>query len=498
MLGLLVFSGLVRGQDIRAQMHRIDSVKATAPDKDLAFLSQVTKGATVVGLGEATHGTSEFCTMKHRIFRYLVEHEGFTVFGLEASMPDCLAMDDFVTTGKGDPAQAVKNQGFWTWSTQEVLDLIKWMRAYNLDPKHGSKLHVVGFDMQSQVSGTLYFERKEKELTGDTDSAFWESVSYDPLTPDLRTATTTKMDELIEKIEKQLGSEEARRARFVKRVYFQSERNTWTARLRMLQSAVLPTMQETFADSQKIIDDLKLQSSDAYDGLKFLDEHKNKLVDPKPEEKSALIANLSKWSMAIRNISSKDKSVVERLGRQASLLDFIGFALADPSEKGTTFFESNSFRDRCMAENLVEVSKSLFPSQKVFAWAHNGHIMRSVMPNVAQSMGKFLDQSLGSRYCPIGFVFGSGSFQAINANRKLTVHEVKQPEKDSFDEQLSKMGQSAFFISTNLLKEKVNSRSIGALYDPKFADRYVMSYSPAEAFSGLIFISQTTPTHLLP
>lgn len=497
MLGLLVFSAIASAQDLRAQLHRIESVKVTERDADLAFLGQVTKGATVVGLGEATHGTSEFCTMKHRIFRYLVEHEGFTVFGLEASMPDCIAMDDYVTSGKGDPVRAVKQQGFWTWSTREVLDLIKWMRAYNLDSKHTNKLHVVGFDMQSQVSGTVYFERKEKELTGDTDSALWEAVSYDPLSPDLRVAVTKKMDGLIEQIENKMGADEARRARFVKRVYFQSEKNTWNTRLRMLQSAVLPTMQKTFVDAEKLIGELKLQPGDALDGLKFVDDHKAKLVDPKPEEKALLLTNLSKWSLAIRRISSNDKLVIERLGRQATLLDFIGFALTDPSEKGTSFFDSNSFRDRCMAENLVEVSKSLFPDQKVFAWAHNGHIMRSILPNVAQSMGKFLDQSLGAQYCPIGFAFGSGSFRAIDASRKLTIHEVREPIKNSFDERLSKLGQPAFFIPTQSLKENVNSRSIGALYDPKFPDRYVMSYSPAEAFSGLIFISKTTPTHLL-
>ncbi|MEZ4820998.1 MAG: erythromycin esterase family protein [Ignavibacteria bacterium] len=32
--------------------------------------------------------------------------------------------------GKGD-AYTTGSQGFWTWDTKEVLDMIEWMRSYN-------------------------------------------------------------------------------------------------------------------------------------------------------------------------------------------------------------------------------------------------------------------------------------------------------------------------------------------------------------------------------
>src|SRR5690606_19570240 len=51
---------------------------------DLAGLRRTFAKATVVGLGEATHGTREFFQLKHRLLESLVEHHGFTVFGLEA------------------------------------------------------------------------------------------------------------------------------------------------------------------------------------------------------------------------------------------------------------------------------------------------------------------------------------------------------------------------------------------------------------------------------
>lgn len=50
---------------------------------DLMPLKQIIGDARIVALGEATHGTHEFFTMKHRILRFLVEQMGFSVFGIE-------------------------------------------------------------------------------------------------------------------------------------------------------------------------------------------------------------------------------------------------------------------------------------------------------------------------------------------------------------------------------------------------------------------------------
>ena len=86
--------------------------------------------------------------MKHRTFEYLVEKQGFTHFTIEATMPESRAMDRYVTRGEGDPEKLLSNLYFWTWNTDEVLDLVKWMRAYNLRA-NAPRLRFVGFDMQS-------------------------------------------------------------------------------------------------------------------------------------------------------------------------------------------------------------------------------------------------------------------------------------------------------------------------------------------------------------
>ncbi len=116
---------------------------------DLEPLRRVVGDARVVSLGEATHGTREFFQLKHRMLELLVERLGFSAFAIEATMPEAFDVDAYVQTGKGDPGKALSGLYFWTWNTEEVLDLIRWMRAYNADARHPRKLHFYGFDMQS-------------------------------------------------------------------------------------------------------------------------------------------------------------------------------------------------------------------------------------------------------------------------------------------------------------------------------------------------------------
>jgi len=115
---------------------------------DLMFLKDMIGDARIVSLGEATHGTSEFFQMKHRILRFLVKEMGFTLFGIEATWPESNLVNDYVHSGMGDPAKLLAGLHFWTWNTQEVLDMILWMRSHNENPKGLPKVSFHGFDMQ--------------------------------------------------------------------------------------------------------------------------------------------------------------------------------------------------------------------------------------------------------------------------------------------------------------------------------------------------------------
>ena len=125
-------------------------LKGSAPGEsyeDLRPLKNLVRNARIVALGEGTHGTSEFFRMKHRILEFLANEMGFTIFSIEANMPEAYRVNDFVLTGQGDPKALLKGMYFWTWNTQEVLDMILWMRDFNQSGK--GRIEFTGFDMQT-------------------------------------------------------------------------------------------------------------------------------------------------------------------------------------------------------------------------------------------------------------------------------------------------------------------------------------------------------------
>lgn len=140
-------------KSLAAEIHRLAAPLATVQAgnqlDDLAAFGRAVGDARIVSLGEATHGTREFFQMKHRLLEYLVKEKGFTVFAIEANWPESLAVDRYVKTGEGDPRVALAGMYFWTWNTQEVLDMIEWMRAYNRAAGERPKLTFTSFDMQT-------------------------------------------------------------------------------------------------------------------------------------------------------------------------------------------------------------------------------------------------------------------------------------------------------------------------------------------------------------
>jgi erythromycin esterase len=115
-------------------------------------LDHAAAAAQVVALGEATHGTRQFFEMKHRLVADLVARQGFRTFAMEADGAGSCAIDDYLHTGRGDPAELIHDLRFWTWSTEEFLALVRWMRAYDQTASPGQDLLFRGLDMQNPLA----------------------------------------------------------------------------------------------------------------------------------------------------------------------------------------------------------------------------------------------------------------------------------------------------------------------------------------------------------
>src|SRR5579885_478210 len=130
---------------IRESAFPLATLNPHAPLDDLAPFQRIVGDAAIVGLGEGSHGTRECFLAKHRLLRFLVEKMGFTLVAMEMDWMRAAALNDYILTGRGDARTLLKQNGYWFWYAEEILDLSEWLRAYNADPHH-QRIYFAGFD----------------------------------------------------------------------------------------------------------------------------------------------------------------------------------------------------------------------------------------------------------------------------------------------------------------------------------------------------------------
>src|SRR5678816_609679 len=99
---------------IHANAIRLNTTEAGHGFADMQALKPLIGNARIVSLGEATHGTREFFQLKHRMLEFLATEMGFTIFSIEANLPEAYRLNDYVLNGTGDPAELLRGMYFWT------------------------------------------------------------------------------------------------------------------------------------------------------------------------------------------------------------------------------------------------------------------------------------------------------------------------------------------------------------------------------------------------
>jgi erythromycin esterase-like protein len=118
------------------------SVDAENGFEDLRRLQPILQDRRIIALGEASHGTSEFFRMKHRMLEFLVCEMGYQHFGMETSPEAGQVINDYITGGAGDPKKVL----YWPWATVEVMEMLDWMRRFNAWPDAPFRLTFHGID----------------------------------------------------------------------------------------------------------------------------------------------------------------------------------------------------------------------------------------------------------------------------------------------------------------------------------------------------------------
>lgn len=102
--------------------------------------------ADIYGFGEATHHNKEFSELKTSFFKFLVLNKKVKTFILEESYGACFFINEYIHGNQGDLEDLILNFRQHIWKTEEVFDLISWMKVYNDGKPENEKISIYGND----------------------------------------------------------------------------------------------------------------------------------------------------------------------------------------------------------------------------------------------------------------------------------------------------------------------------------------------------------------
>lgn len=122
------------------------------PNSELVMFQQNTPakfaGAKIYGFGEASHNTKEFFDLKAKFFKYLVKSQGVKTFIMEESYQAESGINEWISGGEGSIKTIAENFQIGYWRVKEVVDLLQWMRDYNLNRPEEEQIRFYGMDIQ--------------------------------------------------------------------------------------------------------------------------------------------------------------------------------------------------------------------------------------------------------------------------------------------------------------------------------------------------------------
>lgn len=116
--------------------------------EQFAFLDSTLLNNHILAIGESSHGTHEFFTSKFQIIQYCVTKLKYRSIGIESDYVGTMDANKFIREGLGTSANAVYNMGISAWMTEEMKDILEWLKQYNSDKPELDKVTLYGFDMQ--------------------------------------------------------------------------------------------------------------------------------------------------------------------------------------------------------------------------------------------------------------------------------------------------------------------------------------------------------------
>ena len=124
--------------------------------------------ASLVLVGEASHGTHEFYRARAELTKALIDRKGFNFVAVEADWPDAYRVNRWVRHASDDPDAETALGDFvrfprWMWRNSDVVAFIEWLRGHNASKNASARVGFYGLDLYSlhtSIEAVLSYLRK--------------------------------------------------------------------------------------------------------------------------------------------------------------------------------------------------------------------------------------------------------------------------------------------------------------------------------------------------
>ncbi|SOC44135.1 erythromycin esterase family protein [Ureibacillus acetophenoni] len=144
--------------------------------------------AKIVMIGEASHGTSEFYTIRAELSKKLIEQKGFNIIAVEGDWPSVQSVNRYVKGygNEGDSARNVLMKSFhrwptWMWANEEVETFTEWLKEKN--KTLNNKVGFYGIDLYSlfeSIDEVLNFLSENPKYNVDLEHARKAFTCFEP------------------------------------------------------------------------------------------------------------------------------------------------------------------------------------------------------------------------------------------------------------------------------------------------------------------------------
>ncbi|WP_316569976.1 erythromycin esterase family protein [Neobacillus sp. YIM B06451] len=120
----------------------------------LIEVAELAAKARFVLLGEASHGTSEFYSVRAELSKKLISEHGYKFIAVEGDWPACQAINSYIKDDEDNrsPEEVLKvfhRWPTWMWANQEIAEFVGWLKEYNKTLPNDKKVGFYGLDVYS-------------------------------------------------------------------------------------------------------------------------------------------------------------------------------------------------------------------------------------------------------------------------------------------------------------------------------------------------------------